>query len=278
MKVFRTKSEMLLFLDCLREHNSIGFIPTMGALHKGHLKLVERSKTTCQITICSIFVNPTQFNNSDDFKRYPNTLDLDLDKLQSCACDIVYMPSVEDVYAEGEEAKKFDFGSLDRFMEGRFRPGHFNGVATIIEKLFRIIMPDKAFFGEKDLQQLQIIKELVKQTDFQTEIVGVSTVREKNGLAKSSRNNLLSQKDKESAVIIYKSLKYCVDNKQKGIAALKSHIYDKFKRDKSVDLEYIQFVSLKTMEPILHWEGQNQNAICIAAYINKVRLIDNIIL
>ena len=185
MKIFKTKSKLLKYLNNNRKEKSVGFIPTMGALHSGHLKLIETSKKKCTLTICSIFINPTQFNNSDDFHSYPNTLKLDLEKLKHLNCDIVYIPTVDDLYAKGESAKKFDFGSLTREMEGKYRPGHFNGVATIVEKFFTIINPTKAFFGEKDLQQLQIVKALVKKMNVQIEIIPISTIREKNGLAKS---------------------------------------------------------------------------------------------
>ena len=166
----------------------------MGALHEGHLKLIQRAKSECTTAIASIFVNPTQFNNINDFKNYPNTLDSDLTKLQTLNCDIVYIPTTKDIYNDREKGKKFNFGTLAESMEGAYRPGHFNGMATVVEKFFNIIKPTKAFFGQKDLQQLQIVKHLVKQMNFPIEIISIPTVREDNGLAKSSRNNLLSEK------------------------------------------------------------------------------------
>jgi pantoate--beta-alanine ligase len=191
MKVFKKKSELLSYLNACRQRKSIGFVPTMGALHSGHLHLIEGSKKECEITICSIFVNPAQFNNADDFASYPKPLDADLEKLQNLGCDIVYTPTIADLYTKEEKTKEFYFGTLASDMEGKFRPGHFNGMATVVEKFFNIINPTIAFFGQKDLQQLQIIKALVKQMKSPIKVVGVPTIREKNGLAKSSRNKLL---------------------------------------------------------------------------------------
>ena len=251
---------------------------TIKSLHSGHLNLVLSSKQTCDITICSVFVNPTQFNNPQDLKSYPKDLNSDLAKLKKINCDVVYAPPVEDLYKPEEKAKKFNFGSLTQKMEGEFRPGHLNGMATVIEKLFNIISPTKAFFGEKDLQQLQIVKALVKQMNSPIVIIGVQTVREKNGLAKSSRNNLISNSGKETASIIYKHLLYCKKNQKQGITKLKSSIINQFKKQNELTLEYIEFVELDTLMPIANWGEKNKNAICISAYHSGVRLIDNIIL
>ena len=250
----------------------------MGALHDGHLKLIKASKKECEITICSIFVNPKQFNSTHDLESYPNELDADLNKLQKIACDIVYTPAANDLYTKNEVVKEFNFGSLASTMEGEFRVGHFNGMATVVEKFFHIIQPTKAFFGQKDLQQLQIIKALVKKMNVPITIIGIPTVRTKNGLAKSSRNKLLSSKAKIDAELIYKSLNYCRKNKQKNIAELKSYIKNQFEKQPKIKLEYAEFVSLNTMEPIKIWEEKNETAICIAAHIDGIRLIDNIIL
>ena len=242
------------------------------------MQLIKQSKKECKITVCSIFVNPTQFNNATDFANYPNTLEEDFLKLKNLNCDAVYIPKVDDLYEKNEKAKEFEFGTLSTTMEGEFRPGHFNGMATIVEKFFNIIKPTKAYFGQKDLQQLQIVKVLAKQTNLDIEIVGVPTVREKSGLAKSSRNALLSKEGKKDAQLIFECLNYCRINKNKGIDFLKSHTKTKFAELKYFKLEYVEFVSLNTMLPITKWEKENKNAICIATYIDGVRLIDNIIL
>ena len=278
MYIFTSKTDLQQHLATFSDEKSIGFIPTMGALHQGHLQLIKESKKQCNTTVCSIFVNPTQFNNSTDLANYPNTLKADLEKLEKLACDIVYTPTIDDLYAKGEKAKEYDFGTLTTSMEGEFRPGHFNGMATIIEKFFNIVNPTIAFFGQKDLQQLYIVKALVKQMQSPILIEGVETVREETGLAKSSRNKLLSESAKEEASLIYNCLQYCKKNKEKGVVELKSYIQQQFLKQKNFTLEYAEFVALKTMLPINDWEEDNKNAVSISAYHSGVRLIDNIIL
>jgi len=278
MYIFTSKTDLQQHLATFSDEKSIGFIPTMGALHQGHLQLIKESKKQCNTTVCSIFVNPTQFNNSTDLANYPNTLKADLEKLEKLACDIVYIPTIDDLYAKGEKAKEYDFGTLTTSMEGEFRPGHFNGMATIIEKFFNIVNPTIAFFGQKDLQQLYIVKALVKQMQSPILIEGVATVREESGLAKSSRNKLLSESAKEEASLIYNCLQYCKKNKEKGVVELKSYIQQQFLKQKNFTLEYAEFVALKTMLPIKDWEEDNKNAVSISAYHSGVRLIDNIIL
>ncbi len=278
MFIFKSKRELQEHLAAFVNIKTIGFTPTMGALHEGHLHLIEQSNLKCDISICSIFVNPTQFNNSTDLANYPNTLITDLERLEKVKCNIVYTPDADDLYDKGEGAKSYDFGTLSNSLEGKFRPGHFNGMATIIEKLLNIINPKIAFFGQKDLQQLYIVKELVKQMKSATCIIGVETVREKNGLAKSSRNKLLSENAKEEASLIYNCLEYCKKNKGDGITTLKLHIQKQFSKHEKITLEYAEFVAIKTMLPINSWGNENENAVCISAYHSEVRLIDNIIL
>ncbi len=278
MYIFTSKTDLQKHLATLSNEKTVGFVPTMGALHQGHLHLVKQSKKQCDTTVCSIFVNPTQFNNSTDLANYPNTLKADLEKLEQLACDIVYTPTVDDLYEKGEKAKEFDFGSLSTSMEGEFRSGHFNGMATIVEKFFNIINPQKAFFGQKDLQQLQIVKALAKQMQSAIEVVRIPTIREGSGLAKSSRNKLLSENAKKEATLIYNCLNYCKNNKEKGVAELKSYIINQFEKQKNFKLEYAEIVNINTMQPTKIWQGENENAICIAAYHSGVRLIDNIIL
>jgi len=278
MQDFTAKTELVAYLSKITKEKTIGFVPTMGALHQGHLSLIEESKEKCDITICSIFVNPTQFNNASDLANYPNTINADFEKLEQLACDIVYVPEIEDLYENEEKAKTFDFDSLTTGMEGEFRPGYFIGMATIVEKLFNIIQPTIAFFGQKDLQQLQIVKALVKQMKSTIKIEGIPTIREKNGLAKSSRNKLLSESAKKEAALIYNCLNYCKRNKEKEIAELKYYIQNQFEQHENFKLEYAEIVALNTMQPIKKWQGKNENAVCIAAYHSGVRLIDNIIL
>ena len=278
MFIFKSKKELQKHLSAFGNKKTIGFVPTMGALHQGHLHLIEQSNLKCDISICSIFVNPTQFNNPNDLAKYPNTLTIDLEMLEKVKCDIVYNPPVNDLYAKGEKAKSYDFGSLTTILEGEFRPGHFNGMATIIEKLLNIIKPTIAFFGQKDLQQLYIVKDLAEQMQSNTLIEGVETVRGKSGLAKSSRNKLLSESAKKEASLIYNCLNYCKNNKEDGVNKLKLYIQQEFLKHGNFTLEYAEFVALNTMLPINDWEGVNKNAVCISAYHSGVRLIDNIIL
>jgi pantoate--beta-alanine ligase len=278
MFIFKSKKELQHHLAVLGNGKTIGFTATMGALHLGHMHLIKQSNLKCDISICSIFVNPTQFNNPNDLAKYPNTLKADLEMLEKVKCDIVYNPPVNDLYGKGETAKSYDFGSLTTGLEGKFRPGHFNGMATIIEKLLVIIKPTIAFFGQKDLQQLYIVKNLAEQMQSNTLIEGVETVRGKSGLAKSSRNKLLSEGAKKEASLIYNCLNYCKNNKEEGVHKLKHHIQQEFLKHENFTLEYVEFVALKTMLPMNDWQGLNKNAVCISAYHSGVRLIDNIIL
>ena len=278
MFIFKSKEELQKHLAAFGNGKTIGFTPTMGALHLGHMHLIEQSNLKCDISICSIFVNPTQFNNPNDLAKYPNTLTTDLEMLEKVKCDIVYNPPVNDLYAKGEAAKSYDFGSLTTGLEGKFRPGHFDGMATIIEKLLNIIKPTIAFFGQKDLQQLYIVKDLAEQMQSNTLIEGVETVRGKSGLAKSSRNKLLSESSKKEASLIYNCLNYCKNNKEDGVSKLKIYIQQEFLKHENFTLEYAEFVALNTMLPINDWGRVNKNAVCISAYHSGVRLIDNIIL
>ena len=277
MQIFKHKKKLKTYLNKLYdEKKTVGFVPTMGAIHKCHLKLILESKQQCDITICSIFINPTQFNNKKDFANYPKTLSQDIKLLKKSLCDILYCPDVDDLY-DRIITNTYNFNSLTQYMEGVFRPGHFNGMATVVEKLLNIIKPDVAFFGQKDLQQLQIVKKLVAQMNCKTKIVGVNTYREKNGLAKSSRNKLLTTEQKRLASNIFKSLVYCKENKHLSIKNLKNFVKSNLEKHK-IELEYIEFVEIQSMTPVGSLSKGKKIAICIAAYLDDVRLIDNIIL
>lgn len=257
---------------------SIGFVPTMGALHEGHLSLIRASKKENDLTVCSIFVNPTQFNDPNDLKKYPRNFDADLAMLKKEACDVVFHPGVEEMYP-GAPAEKFDFGELERVMEGAHRPGHFNGVATVVRRLFEIVRPHRAYFGLKDYQQLVIIHKMTKELNLPVEIVPCDIVREKNGLAMSSRNQLLSDAEKKQAELLYKTLK-SVKNKSgfASIAEIKDLVSMQFRKAKNTKLEYFEIVDLYTLKPLNAWTDSMQVIACIAAYVGKVRLIDNIII
>lgn len=276
MIVFKTKEELTDYLSA-NSDACIGFVPTMGALHKGHLALLNEAKKQTSLVVCSIFVNPTQFNNQNDFKSYPKTIAEDLTLLEKINCDVAYLPEIADLYKEGEKAKKYDFGGLENDMEGKFRKGHFDGVATIIEKFFNIIKPQKAFFGQKDLQQLLIVKLLTKKLELSTEIIPVPTIREENELAMSSRNKLLNKQAFNKARLLYQSLLFCKKNKD-GLSFLKmkEKITTRLSKEK-IELEYLTFTDSNSLQIITEPNPKGRTAVCIAAYIDGVRLIDNII-
>ena len=280
MLIFKHKNKLQEYFKIEGRYNTkIGFVPTMGSLHEGHLQLIRESTKICGLTVCSIFVNPTQFNQKNDFTSYPRDIEKDIKVLRNdTKCDILYIPETSDLYEKGEEINQYDFNGLEKLMEGIYRPNHFNGVATVLEKFFDIIRPDMAFFGQKDLQQLQIVKRLVSILDMQIKVVGVSTKRDINGIAMSSRNSLLNNKQREEALKLYASLQYCKQNRKDSVEDLKSHIISTFEKNPMINLDYIEFVDLETLSPIEDIPITKKSAICIAAYVGDVRLIDNIIL
>ena len=281
MKVFKFQNDLTYYLSLIKD-KKIGFVPTMGSLHKGHLILMETAKKDCDIVVCSIFVNPTQFNSRKDFKNYPRSLNDDIDKLITSRCDVLYCPESSDIYSKNEKESVFDFNRMTEFMEGKYRKGHFNGVATVVDKLFNIINPDYAYFGEKDLQQLQIIKYITKKKGYPINIIGVPTVRNHLGVAISSRNQLLSELDLKKSIILHQTLMFIYNNLGedfvgRGVNILKTEACEFFHSQDDVKLEYLEIVSVRTMLPISHFLDKKQNAACLAATISGIRLIDNII-
>ena len=256
---------------------SVGFVPTMGALHQGHLNLVERSCLENDITGCSIFVNPIQFNNPDDLTKYPRTLEDDLRLLKEIGCDLVFVPSVEEMYP-APVVEKYNFGELERVMEGEHRPGHFNGVAVVVKKLFDIFQPDRAYFGEKDFQQLRIIQSLVRMEKIPVEIVPCPTVRETDGLAMSSRNRRLNADDRSVAPEIYKTLIWARDFSKKIPVPDIKNISAARLENKGFKVEYFEIADLESLQPIKTWDEAPGVIACVAAYLGSVRLIDNMIL
>ena len=278
MKIFKLKEELISYLESQNSKKIRSFVPTMGALHDGHLSLIQTAKQNSDLVICSIFVNPTQFNNSTDLEKYPRTIKQDLHALSEINCDIVYLPEVSDLYNKNEKLKFYKFNGLDKFMEGEGRKGHFDGVAAVVEKLFRIVKPKKAYFGQKDLQQLQIIKYITNQLGLDVDIIGVPTKREESGLAMSSRNKRLSESDLAKATLIYKTLQFIAENKLNyTIKELKEICIEKIQHHPALDLEYLEIVSIENLHPIENYKQDGNNAACIAATISSVRLIDNII-
>ena len=258
---------------------SIGFVPTMGFLHQGHLSLIAASKAENDLTVCSIFVNPTQFNNPQDLEKYPRNTKHDLEMLEQAACDLVFLPSVEAIYPEKAVATSYDFGILSTVMEGQYRPGHFDGVATVVKRFFDIIKPNKAYFGEKDRQQLAVVSKLVQLEQLPIQVIGCPTSREADGLAMSSRNERLSEQERKAAALIPQTLHYTQQQAGKtSIEELKETIKKRFAENRLLRLEYFELVHPDTFENIHHWEDTHHPAACIAAYAGEVRLIDNMLL
>ncbi|MGM0636238.1 MAG: pantoate--beta-alanine ligase, partial [Bacteroidota bacterium] len=250
-----------------------GLVPTMGALHSGHLSLISKAYEKADVVVVSIFVNPTQFNNADDLEKYPRNTEEDLAILKKHNPNtIAFVPSVADIYAKNVSAEKFDFGPLTKSMEGEFRAGHFNGVGTIIKRLFDLIKPDYAFFGEKDFQQLMVIKKLVEITQQPVEIIGCETDREANGLAKSSRNKRLSKEETEIAQVIFDSLTYVKKHfNEMTISELKNIVESKFEQTPKIELEYFSIAPIDTLTPTNQKEAGKKYRGFIAAFINEVR-------
>ncbi|BDD07679.1 pantothenate synthetase [Fulvitalea axinellae] len=277
--VLRSPDELKAFIKARKSQGqSIGFVPTMGALHEGHLTLARASKRENDVTVCSVFVNPAQFNNADDLKNYPRTEKNDTDMLGKVGCDAVFIPSAQDMYPQEKPTLGFDFGQAERVMEGRFRPGHFNGVGIIVSKLFNMVSPDKAYFGEKDFQQLAIIRILAKELCFGIDIIGVPTVRETDGLAMSSRNRRLTDEERQIAPDIYKILTEAKKDAKEGASLkdVKESVLRKFAKSEALDLEYFEIVNADSLQPIENWCDAERAQACVAAFLGQVRLIDNI--
>ena len=256
---------------------NIGFVPTMGALHQGHLSLVEQAGQECGVVVASIFVNPTQFNDPNDLANYPRTLEADLKMLEEQGCDLVFVPTVETMYPEPDN-RIFAFGELETVMEGKFRPGHFNGVAQVVSKLFDLVNPDKAFFGQKDFQQLAIIKAMVKQLSLPVEIVPCAIVREPDGLAMSSRNKLLLPEYRKCAPQIYRILSEAKNlAKSHSVAEVKNFVNQEIGNANLLKLEYFELVVELSLKAIQSWDESGIKVGCIAVFAGKVRLIDNLI-
>ncbi len=277
MEIYKKTNTIIERISALkREEKIIGFVPTMGALHKGHISLIKASMQKNDFTIASIFVNPTQFNDPNDLENYPRTLDADIEKLEKANCDIVFIPNVEEMYPN-QEKRKFDFGYLEKIMEGKYRSGHFNGVATIVSKLFDIIIPNNAYFGQKDFQQLAIIRNLVKQYNYPVNIVACPTIRESDGLAMSSRNKLLTNEQREIVPLIYKTLNKAV--KKTGdlnVEELKKWLIEQINSNKLIEIEYFDIVNSETLKSIASWDEKCEKTGCIAVKVKKIRLIDNV--
>ena len=278
MQVINTITELQQLLEAEKKNgHTVGFVPTMGALHQGHLSLVQQAAMEADVVVVSIFVNPTQFNNASDLERYPRDLETDKNALASVKCDIIFAPSVNEVYPE-EDTRQFSFGTLETVMEGRFRPGHFNGVAQVVSRLFDMVKPDKAFFGLKDFQQLAIICEMTRQLNLQIDIVPCAIVREEDGLAMSSRNMLLTELQRKNAPAIARSLfESCNFVAELTITELKQKVALEINAVKGLEVEYFEIVDGDSLQPVDNWDESDYIVGCIAVFAGEIRLIDNVI-
>jgi pantoate--beta-alanine ligase len=255
----------------------IGFVPTMGALHEGHLSLIRKALRENDCVVCSIFVNPTQFNDPKDLQKYPRMPEQDFNMLESAGCQYVFYPSVEEMYPQGARSKHYDLGRMEEVMEGAFRAGHFQGVATVVDQLFSLVQPDNSYFGEKDYQQLAIIRKMVALTGHSTSIIGCPTLRENDGLAMSSRNLLLTEAERKAAPLIYQGLtkaQHFIPHH--SVAAVKDLITRFIEQSPLLNVQYLEFVDTHTLEPVSEWPAGADVQGCIAVLTSGPRLIDNL--
>ena len=279
MRVFKTVELLRQELSLIDSHKTLGFVPTMGALHEGHLSIVKKAKKENDLVVVSIFVNPTQFDKAHDLEAYPITIEKDLKLLRDVHCDFVFIPDVKDIYPEKVKSTNFDFDGLDKVMEGAFRDGHFDGVGTVVKRLFEIVEPTKAYFGEKDFQQLQIIKKMVEKNKIPVQIIPCEIYREKDGLAMSSRNTRLSKEQRKEAPLIQQTLLKCKNIfPEKDIRYIKKIVEDTFKKNKTLKLEYFEIANIQTLSSTHNKLPNIKYRAFIAVFAGKVRLIDNIAL
>ncbi|HEY0741169.1 MAG TPA: pantoate--beta-alanine ligase [Chryseosolibacter sp.] len=280
MEIFKEISPLKAFLKEIRKAGkTIGLVPTMGALHKGHLSLIGASKGANDVTVSTVFVNPTQFNNPNDLLKYPRTLDKDTELLKEVRCDVLFAPETKELYPI-ESTLKLDFGPLDRVMEGEFRPGHFSGVGLVVSKLFNIVQPDNAYFGQKDWQQFAVISKLVQELNFPVTLHSVATLRESDGLALSSRNLRLSENQRKVATVFYRALQLAQKELQNGTALniVRKKVKEVVEHEEGVKLEYFEIADSKNLNVLENVDKANQPILCIAGLVGEVRLIDNLFL
>ena len=264
--------------DFDRKKLLIGFVPTMGALHPGHISLIHQAKEENNIVVCSIFVNPTQFNNPADLEKYPRMPEKDIEMLEKAGCNIVFLPAKNEVYPEPDNTN-YDFGSLENVLEGKFRPGHFKGVGMVVKRLFEIVKPHNSYFGLKDYQQFLVIKKLVEQFNIPVKVVGCPTIRENDGLAMSSRNLRLSYEQRKAAPLIYESLKYIKNNfDEQSLNAWKKWFIDTINNNPFLEVEYVEIVDAETLQKIDIDKKESDKVICVAVFAGDIRLIDNVLI
>ena len=277
MVIYTQKETLLKALSHKTKNKKIGFVPTMGALHEGHISLVNNALSENEIVVVSIFVNPTQFNNSADLKKYPRTPEDDISLLKNLKGEIlVYIPEISDLYEDSVSSKNYNFGGLEHEMEGKHRKGHFDGVGTILDKFFKILKPDSAYFGEKDFQQLQIVRKLVEVEKLSVKIIGCPILREESGLAMSSRNTRLSPKQLEESTLIFKTLNEVREKfNSTSMTDLNAFVVEQFLRNPELNLEYFEIANEKTLKTAKRKNKASKYRAFIAAFAGDVRLIDN---
>jgi len=279
MNIFKTKNELQTHLKNHKQTKSIGFVPTMGALHQGHLSLIKKAKEENDLVVVSIFVNPTQFDNQEDLIKYPKNLEKDIALLKTVNCNVLFTPDISEIYHNQITADSFNFGGIESEMEGKFRKGHFDGVGTIVKRLFEIVQPNKAYFGEKDFQQLQIIKKLVAITKLPVTIIPCAIFREEDGLAMSSRNIRLTEEQRKAAPFIYKTLKKAKKKfGTKNAEEVTKWVQKKFRKHPVLELEYFVIADEKSLKQITEKDKNNEARAFIAVYAGNIRLIDNLAL
>jgi pantoate--beta-alanine ligase len=281
MILFKKAQSLTEYLQKLKSQNvSVGFVPTMGALHNGHISLIKKAKKECDIVVCSVFVNPVQFNNKTDFEKYPVTIEQDILLLEENKTDILFLPSVKEIYPNGtDKLQHFDLDYLDNILEGFYRPGHFQGVCNVVHRLLSIVDPNKIFFGQKDYQQTLVVKKIIHQFHQQTEMIVEATLREKDGLAMSSRNMRLSNDARKKATAIFKALQYIRQNiATKNFEELKKEATEIILKNGFDKIDYIEICDAENLEAVNHFTKQKKLIAVIAAYIEDVRLIDNLLI
>ena len=280
MILFKTAADISKFLALKKQAgNKIGFVPTMGALHAGHLSLIEFAKQAGEISVCSIFVNPTQFNDKNDFEKYPSTLEKDIDEMEKAGCDVVFLPGIKEIYPNGTENEKpFSFGLLETVLEGKYRPGHFQGVCQVMQRLLSVIGPHHLYLGQKDYQQCLVIKKFIDLANISTETVICPTIRESDGLAMSSRNLRLNALERSDAVRISETLSFIKKSVRPGYLEDLKERGRKYLTDEGFRVEYVEIADADTLELQENWDGKQPLVALVAAYLHEIRLIDNMLL
>ena len=280
MILFKQPKDITNFiLNNSMQRNSIGFVPTMGALHNGHISLIQTALAENELVIGSIFVNPTQFTEQSDFEKYPSSIEADIFKLEKAGCDVLFLPAVADMYPNGSSpTRQYDLGLLDTILEGEFRPGHFQGVCQVVQRLLDIVAPGKLYLGQKDFQQCLVLKKMIALLDIKTSIIICPTQREPDGLAMSSRNSRLAPAERAKASYLNRALKSIKENLREGDLAQLQRNAKEILTKQDIKVEYVTIANAQTLEIIQYWDGKTELVALVAAYIHEVRLIDNLLL